>query len=118
MAKPNINFQYQVYPELTEPNGYLPNHKGAQACWYFYTIAEMSHQIIGTGPESQIILESDLWMDTRYEQQARTVAMMYQLESPDEFLKFWPAVIAQANLLGYPAPREEYMRPLRLKKPT
>lgn len=109
-----INFQYPVYPDLTHPNGLLPNDKRAQACWYFYTIAQHSFETVGDGPESQIILEGELWMDKRYEQQARTVATMYQLESPDEMFKFWRFVEQQAQALGLPKPAPEYMRPLRI----
>lgn len=109
-----IKFQYPVYPDLTYPNGFLPDDKRAQACWYFYTIAQHAKETVGEGPESQIILEGELWMDKRYEQQARTVATMYQLESPDEMFKFWNQVQMQALSLGLPQPAPEYMRPLKL----
>lgn len=108
-----IKFTYPVYPELTHPRGYLPDDKRAQACWYFYTIAQLSKELVGESTEDQIILEDDRWMDSHYVQQARSVAMMYQLESPDEMLKFWDYVALQAKELGLPAPSPKYMRPLK-----
>jgi len=112
--KPKINFHYSVFPDLTHPKGFLPDDKRAQACWYFYTIAHQTKVIVGDSIDDQIILEEDLWMDKRYERQARTVAMMYQLDSPEEMFKFWDYVKQQARSLGLPDPAPEYMRPLRL----
>lgn len=112
MNKPRINFTYPVFPDLTVPTGYLPNDKRAQACWYYYTLAEQSRQTVGNSTEDQIILEGELWMDKHYVQQAKTIAAMYQLDSPDEMFKFWKYVITQAIELGYPIPAEEYMKPL------
>ena len=118
MSKPQIKFEYHTYPGITHPNGWLPRDKRAQACWFFYLSAQATKEIVGTGTESQIILEGDLWMDPRYEQIARTVALIYGIDSPDEMFKFWPYVIKQAAELGLPIPSEEYMRPLRIVRPT
>lgn len=109
-----INFNYPVYPDLTEPDGFLPRDRRAQACWYFYTIAQLAKETIGESIDDQIILEDELWMDKQYEQQARTVALMYQLESPDEFLRFFPCVRRQALAMRLPDPAPEYTRPSRL----
>ena len=103
------------YPDLTEPLGRLPNDKRAQACWYFYTIAEKSRQMIGHGDLGQGtaqfgLLDDHLWMDKRYVDQARAVATLYGLDSPDEFAKFWPYVQSQAADMGYPEPAPEYTR--------
>lgn len=110
-----LNLQYPTFPDLTHPNGYLPNDKRAQACWYFYTIAQKAKEDIGESTEDQILLETDRWMDPMYENQARSVALMYQLESPDEFLKFFGFVEKQALDMGLPRPSPKYMRPLRIR---
>jgi hypothetical protein len=107
-----VNYQYEIYTQLTHPKGHLPNDKRAQACWFFYLMAQSAKEAVGEGASTQIIYEGELWMDKRYEQQARSVAQIYQLESPSEFMKFWSFVILQAKALGLPAPAEEYMRPM------
>lgn len=112
--KPIMNLTYFVYPALTHPHGFLPHDKRAQACWYFYTLAENARQQIGDSTEDQFgLLEGHLWMDKRYEEQALAVAMLYQLDSPSEFAKFWGFVEQQAQSMGYPAPKEEYKRIMR-----
>lgn len=109
-----LRLQFPMYPMLMEPEGLLPRDKRACACWYFYTIAESARQTIGSTTEDQFgLLETFQWMDKRYEQQARSVALLYSLESPAEFEKFWPYVEKQAAALGYPAPAMEYKRPLK-----
>jgi hypothetical protein len=106
-----VNLTPFKFPALTIPNGRLPSDMRAQACWYFYTIAEKAKQMIGKDTESQFgLLEENLWMDKRYEAQARAVAKLYQLDSPSEFAKFWPYVRQQAIDLGYPIPDNEYVR--------
>jgi len=110
---PKLQLQYFTFPSLTQPHGVLPRDKRAQACWYFYTIAQHAKEKIGDSTEDQIILEGERWMDTRYEQQALSVAQLYQLESPSEFAKFWPEVKKQAELLGYPTPHHSYTNIMR-----
>lgn len=112
---PKVQLQYFLFEEHTIPKGRLPNDKRAQACWYFYTLAQKQKEKVGDSIDDQFgLLETDEWMDKRYEQTARTVAMIYQLESPDDFLKFFGYVKQEAKRLGYPEPAPEYMRPLRL----
>lgn len=118
MTPPKVTFSPHTYPDLTHPNGHLPNDMRAQACWFFYLCAQLAKETIGDSTEHQVILEGDLWMDKRYEQQARTTAMIYGLESPEEFMKFWPYVKAEAKACGLPEPSPEYMRPLRLRLTT
>jgi hypothetical protein len=109
-----LKFHFHIFPQLTQPNGYLSPDKRAQACWFFYTRAQSIKEIVGTGGvDSQIILEGELWMDKRYEQLARTVAMMYGLDSPDEFAKCWDQVKAQTRIMNLPEPDGEYMNPCR-----
>lgn len=115
-----LNLQYPVYPMLTtQAGGFLPNEKGAHACWYFYTIAQKSREMIGDHTEDQFgLTEEYRWMDKRYEQQARSVAQLYMLSSPDEFLRFFEYVAKQAAMMGLPEPAPEYMRPLKLILPN
>lgn len=110
-----LKLQYFTYPSLTtQAGGFLPNEKGAFACWYFYTLAQKVKANVGDTIEDQFALyDENEWMNKRYEQQARAVAQLYQLESPDEFLRFFPYVAKQAALMGYPEPAPEYTRPLR-----
>lgn len=112
---PKMELRYFTYPSLTQPHGELPNDKRAQACWYFYTIAQHAKEKVGDSTEDQIILEGERWMDTRYEAQALAVAQLYQLESPSEFAKFWPYVRKQALALGYPDPHHSYTSIIRGK---
>jgi hypothetical protein len=109
-----INFTWFRYPDHTIPKGRLPRDKAAQACWYFYVIAQAAKEKIGDSTEDQFgLLDDELWMDKRYVQQARSVAALYQLESPDQFMRYWPAVVQEARDCGLPEPAPEYMRPLR-----
>lgn len=99
------------FPMLTFPSGHLPSDMRAQACWYFYVLAEEARRAIGHDTESQFgLLDENLWMDLRYESQAKAVATLYGLESPSEFAKFWPHVKRQASSMGYPKPADEYVR--------
>lgn len=116
MSQPRINFNREIYPSLTigkSPDGCLPNDLRAMACWFFYVRAETTRQLVGESTEDQIILEGELWMDGRYEQLALTTALIYGLESPSEFAKFWPEVTKQALALGYPAPSHKYTNIIR-----
>ena len=110
-----IAVEFFTFPDHTYPNGFLPaGEKGAQACWYYYVLAQKQKEKVGDSTEDQFgLLEDNLWMDKRYEQTARTVAMIYQLESPDEFLKFMPYVEKEARANGLPVPAPEYTRPLK-----
>jgi hypothetical protein len=100
-----------TFPGITIPNGKLPSDMRAQACWYFYVLAQSAKELVGNSTEDQFgLLEENLWMDKRYEAQARAVAKLYSLESPSEFAKFWPYVRQQALDMGYPIPDNEYVR--------
>lgn len=105
-----INFQYHVFPSHTVPRGALPTDKRAQACWFFYTRAQQMKETVGDSTEDQILLEGELWMDKRYVELARSVALIYGLESPDEFAKFWNYVKQEAWVCGLPIPADEYTR--------
>lgn len=110
MTDAKINITYPVFPDHTTPTGALPNERGAQACWYFYLLAQKNKEKVGDSIEDQFgLLEGDPWHTKHYEQIARTVAMIYQLESPAEFAKFWRYVQQEAYVCGLPTPDREYM---------
>ena len=110
-----MQLNYPVYPDLTHPHGHLPQDKRAQACWYFYTLAQQLYERLGKSTEDQFgILEGNPWMDPHYAQLARSIARLYSLDSPDEFMKFWYNVEKQAESMGYPAPAHVYKKPLQV----
>lgn len=111
MTDLHIKFNPPSYPDNTEPLGYLSKDSRAQACWMFYTLAQKQLEMTGDSIDDQFgILEGNLWMDRHYVQTARTVAMIYGLESPDEFAKAWDDVRAEARNLGLPEPHDSYTR--------
>jgi hypothetical protein len=114
MIERKLNLQYPVYPDLTR----LPNDKRIYACWYYYTLAMKLKEKLGDGStDAQFgLLEGERWMDPQYEQIARSVALMYGLSNPGEFMTsgIWRAVEAQAVEIGLPVPAEVIKRPLRL----
>ena len=101
-----------VFPDLTQPKGELSQDLRSQACWYFYTLAQKQRELVGDSTEDQSfrLLDTDLWMDTAYVQTAQSVALMYGLESPDEFAKAWDEVRAEARKCGLPEPHDSYTR--------
>lgn len=110
-----LRIQYPIYPDLTRPKGYLSKDLGCQACWYYYTIAQMAKERVGKGPESQILLEGMDWKSKKYLQQKKSVGLMYGID-PSHMDKFWSLVTLQAEALDLPEPSQEYMyvNPLRL----
>ena len=104
-----LNFKRFVFANHTTPRGFLPMAMGAQACWYFYTLAHKMWQKTDQGTESQIIYEDEPWMSPKYEELKRTIAMVYGLESPSEMDKHWSSVIAEASRCGYPLPKSRYV---------
>lgn len=99
------------YPDLTSPKGCLSPDMRAQACWYFYTLAQQIYEKVGKCTEDQFgLLEGNLWMSKHYVQLARAIAAIYGLTSPDEFAKAWDQVAMQAMVLGLPEPNGEYTR--------
>lgn len=104
-----------VFPGHTKPNGALSQDARAQACWYFYVLAQKQRELVGDSIDDQFgLLEEHEWMDTRYVQTAKTVAMLYGLESPDEFAKAWDEVRAEAESCGLPEPHPSYTRLARI----
>lgn len=106
-----ITFNALVFPNNTLPHGHLSPDMRSQACWYFYTLAQLQKEKVGDSTDDQFgILEEYPWMNTHYQQTAKTVAMVYGLASPDEFAKAWDEVRAEAARLGLPEPATEYTK--------
>jgi hypothetical protein len=81
------------------------------ACWYYYMLAHKNWLRVGRGPEDQIIVEDSalqkpLWMNHEYHQIATSVATLYGLTSPDDFIRFFPLVQAEAQRIGFEVPYE------------
>jgi len=112
MTRTILRLRPIVFPDLTRPRGFLSPDMRSQACWYFYTLAQKMRETVGLSLEDQRfrLLDDDLWMETRYEQLARSVALMYGLESPDEFAKAWDEVRDEARACKLPAPHDTYTR--------
>lgn len=109
-----ITFHPFKYPDQTMPKGKLHRDMKCQACWYYYLLAHKVWAMMGKSTDDQFgLLEGEPWLSKDYEQIARSVAELYGLSDPSEFMKFWPLVTAECNRLGMTPPQEEYMKPLR-----
>jgi len=101
-----LQYTYPFYEDLVEPNGALTLDRRSHACWYYTLLAMRARHLYAGGIENQIIQvkvgeENDThWHESRDEEIARSVALIYGLESPDEFLKFKARAWAQAQILG------------------
>ncbi len=94
-----------MFRDQIEPKGRLVIAKECHACWYYFMLAYSSWESAGDGPESQIItvdpaLQTPEWMERRFDQIARTVAMIYQLDSPEAFLPYFPIVEREAKRMS------------------
>jgi len=119
MIDPNkLKFEPFHWLAHEEPTGYLPRFKqepAAHACWYFYVLCQQSKEQIGKSIDDQFgLLEGELWLDPHYEKIARTVCMMYGLDSPDDFYPYWERVAAEASRCKLPIPSPVYMKRVRL----
>jgi hypothetical protein len=101
-----LAYEFPIFVDQIEPEGFLNNEAGSHACWYYFCLAMANKQQVGDGPKTQIILEGELWQSTRYENIARGVAAMYGMESPSEFLKFMDLVKKEARRVGTEVPGE------------
>lgn len=105
------------FPDLTYPKGPLSPDLRAQACWYFYTLAQKVKEMVGDSTEDQAfrLTDDEPWMDKRYEQIALSVATLYKLDSPSEFAKAWDQVRECARKYRLPEPAPEYTKLMRGK---
>lgn len=102
-----ISYEYPMFDEYVEPRGALAINKESHACFYYLVLAMKARAVAGKGIDSQIIEyevghAAPLWMESRDEEIARSVALIYGLESPEAFLKApWKKrAWAQAEMLG------------------
>jgi len=103
--KNQLKYEYPIFHDHIAPKGYLTLDIRSHACFYYGMLAMKARGLAGTGIDSQIIEYKvgetpPAWYESRDEELARSVAIMYGLESPDEFLKFRKEAWAQAQALG------------------
>lgn len=112
-----LRYEYPMYMEFIEPKGALTLDKRSHACFHYTKLAMRARTLHNGGPENQIVqyrvgaslAEMPHWHESRDEEIARSVAIIYGLESPDEFLKFKKQAWAQAVVfLGLPVNLEIY----------
>lgn len=110
-----LHYEYPFFEDFVEPNGALTLDKRSHACFYYTRLAMRARYLHAGGIENQIIEvkvgdENDThWHESRDEEIARSVAIIYGLESPDEFLKFKAQAWAQAvHFLGLPVDERIY----------
>jgi hypothetical protein len=106
-----LRYQYPIFEDYIEPKGALAINKESHACFYYTMLATRARALAGTGIESQIIEYKvgetpPEWKESRDEELARSVAILYGLESPDAFLKkpWRMRAWTQAKLLGIDVP--------------
>lgn len=105
-----LHYEYPFFEDLVEPVGALTLDRRSHACWYYTKLAMRSLVAWNGGIDNQQIQYkvgdelNAVYNETRFEEIARSVATVYALESPDEFLKdHWKArVWTQAQQLGLP----------------
>lgn len=104
-----IVYEYPFFESYLEPNGALNIIPACHACFYYGMLAAKAIAMIGDSNESQILVYKvgdtpPPWMEANLGNIARGVAMMYALDSPEDFLKFKSEAWAQAKLLGVEIP--------------
>lgn len=110
----SLRYEYPMFMDFIQPKGALTLDRRSHACFYYTKLAMRARYLAGDGPESQTIQykvgeTAPEWMESRDEEIARSVAIIYQLESPDEFLKFKKEAWTQAVMfLGLPVDEEIY----------
>lgn len=77
--------------------GLLPNMKEAYACWFYCRLAMKNLSQTQRGAWR----EGDDDHINQFNNIARSVATVYQLESPEDFLKFMPLCEMEAMRVGF-----------------
>lgn len=100
-----IKFTYPIFTDQIEPKGRLIIDRACHACWFYVSLAMKNLELVGIGPESQVIVVEDggptpLWNKLNFDQIARSIALMYQLDSPEVFLRYRPLIEREALRLG------------------
>lgn len=108
-----LRLNFPMFVGQVQPRGCLRIEKACHACWYYYTIATHQLEKVGNSIDDQTILEGEPWQDNHFEQQKRSVAMLYGIE-PDAMDPFWEYVAAETRRLGLPAPDPRILLKQRL----
>lgn len=78
---------YPTFAHHTESKGgMLPNEKGAHAAWYYVICAHKSLEQVRLGAEYEGELDHVVMLNNI----VRSIAAIYELDSPGELLKFIP----------------------------
>lgn len=106
-----INYDFPMFEDYIEPKGALAINRESHACFYYAMLAAKARGLVGSGIDSQIIQyrvgdTPPAWKESMDEELARSVAILYGLESPDAFLKqdWKKRAWAQAASLGIDIP--------------
>lgn len=105
-----LHYEYPYFESYVEPNGALKIDMRCHACFYYGMLAYKARLNAGA-IEGQMIQykvgeEIPLWREARDEELARSVAIIYSLDSPDDFLSYKKEAWAQAVRLGIEMPAE------------
>jgi hypothetical protein len=105
-----LSYEYPYFEQYVEPNGALKVDRACHACFYYAMLAWKARG--NAGPiESQIIEykvgeEIPLWREPRDAEIAQSVAIIYALKSPEDFLVYRKEAWHQARLLGLTLPAD------------
>jgi len=113
MAKPTkqdesltrrLNYEYPYFESYVQPHGALVIDRACHACFYYAMLATKARQNAGD-IESQTIQykvgeEVPLWREPRDHELAVSVAILYQLPSPDSFLRYKKEAWVQCQQIG------------------
>lgn len=102
--KKHLHYDQMIFVDQIEPKGLLTRDPRCHACWWYAMLAQKNKAEVGDRLEDQIIVydtgsTAPLWMDKNYEKIARSVAIQYGLESPEEFLRYRAVVWAEGKRL-------------------
>lgn len=106
MDKKDLHYDRPMFEDQMIPKGHLTMDIRSHACWYYACLAQKNLIRVGDGPESQIITydaennEKAVYENRNFKNIARSVATIYGLESPDEFLRFRPVIEQEGQRLG------------------
>ena len=113
----NLHYDRPIFPDHTFPKGLLIRDEACQACWFYAMLAFKNYMQYAGGHENKIITVNAYdneflpWNEIRFANIARSVAIIYGLESPDVFLRYADVVQREAARLHIELP-EEVWRPL------
>lgn len=100
-----LNYNRPMFVDQMPPHGHLTMDIKTHACWYYAMLAQKNRIIYGDGPSSQIITydaennENAVFHNKNYKAIAKSVAIIYGLDSPDDFLRYRPLIEQEAKRL-------------------